>query len=42
MPVGIELLGPEFSEPRLIELGHAFEQGTDHRQVPAYLSKAEF
>ena len=35
VPVGIELLGPEWSEPRLIELAYAFEQATMLRQPPA-------
>jgi len=35
VPVGIELLGPEWSEPRLIALGYAFEQATRYRRPPA-------
>ena len=34
VPVGIELLGPEWSEPRLIELAFAFEQSSQHRKAP--------
>jgi Asp-tRNA(Asn)/Glu-tRNA(Gln) amidotransferase A subunit family amidase len=34
LPVGIELLGRSFAEPRLIELAHAFERATDHRRPP--------
>jgi amidase len=34
LPVGVELLGREFSEPRLFELAYAFEQSTDHRRPP--------
>jgi len=34
VPVGIELLGPEWSEPRLIELAFAFEQASQHRKPP--------
>ena len=34
VPVGIELLGPEWSEPRLIELAFAFEQANPHREPP--------
>ena len=32
--VGIELLGPAWSEPTLIRLGYAFEQGTHIRRPP--------
>ena len=35
VPIGIELLGPEWSEPRLIELAYAFEQATRFRRPPA-------
>ncbi len=34
IPVGVELLGRPFTEPRLIELGYGFEQATDHRRPP--------
>lgn len=34
LPVGVELLGREFEEPRLFELAYAFEQATDHRRPP--------
>jgi len=34
LPVGVELLGREFDEPRLFELAYAFEQATDHRHPP--------
>ena len=34
LPVGIELLGPSFSEPRLFELAYAFERATHHRRAP--------
>jgi Asp-tRNA(Asn)/Glu-tRNA(Gln) amidotransferase A subunit family amidase len=34
VPIGIELLGPEWSEPRLIELAFAFEQATRYRKAP--------
>ena len=36
MPVGVELLGRSWSEPRLIELAYAYEQGTKHRRPPAF------
>ncbi|WP_245154560.1 amidase [Halorussus marinus] len=35
LPVGVELLGREFAEPRLFELAYAYEQATDHRRPPA-------
>lgn len=34
VPVGIELLGSEWSEPRLIELAFAFEQASQYRKPP--------
>ena len=34
MPVGVELLGRAFAEPRLIALAHAYEQATHHRRPP--------
>ena len=34
MPVGMELLGRPLEEDRLLALGYAFEQGTDHRRAP--------
>jgi Asp-tRNA(Asn)/Glu-tRNA(Gln) amidotransferase A subunit family amidase len=34
LPVGIEFLGREFSEGRLLALGYAFEQATHHRRPP--------
>ena len=35
IPIGIELLGPEWSEPQLIRFAYAFEQATQLRQPPA-------
>jgi amidase len=35
VPVGIELLGPEWSEPVLIKLAYAFEQIAKVRRPPA-------
>jgi amidase len=35
VPVGIELLGPEWSEPVLIKLAYAFEQRAQIRKPPA-------
>lgn len=34
LPVGVELLGREFAEPRLIELAYSYEQTTEHRRPP--------
>ena len=34
VPIGIELLGPAWSEPELIKLAYAFEQGTMIRRPP--------
>lgn len=34
LPVGLELLGTAFGEPRLFELASGFEQATDHRRPP--------
>lgn len=38
VPVGIELLGRAFTEPRLFELAYAFEQATHHRRPPEAFS----
>ena len=35
VPVGIELLGPEWTEPTLLKLAYAFEQGARVRKPPA-------
>jgi len=29
MPIGIQLIGPDFGEERLFAAGHAFQQATD-------------
>ena len=36
-PVGVSLLGPRWSEPRLLALAYAFEQATNSRRAPALL-----
>lgn len=35
LPVGVELLGRPFAEPRLVKLAYAYEQATQHRTPPA-------
>ncbi|MBC6459034.1 amidase [Actinomadura sp. HBU206391] len=35
LPVGVELLGLPYSEPGLLGMGHAYEQATGHRRLPA-------
>ncbi|MFD0853137.1 amidase family protein, partial [Actinomadura adrarensis] len=35
LPVGVELLGEPFSEPKLLGMGYAFEQATKYRKLPA-------
>jgi Asp-tRNA(Asn)/Glu-tRNA(Gln) amidotransferase A subunit family amidase len=35
LPVGVELLGPAFSEPELLRLAFAHEQASRHRRPPA-------
>jgi Asp-tRNA(Asn)/Glu-tRNA(Gln) amidotransferase A subunit family amidase len=34
VPIGLELLGPEWSEPALLKLAFAYEQATRHRKPP--------
>jgi Asp-tRNA(Asn)/Glu-tRNA(Gln) amidotransferase A subunit family amidase len=35
VPIGLELLGREWSEGTLVRIGYAFEQATGHRTLPA-------
>ena len=35
LPVGLELLGPEFADERLVALGHAWERAAPLRRAPA-------
>jgi aspartyl-tRNA(Asn)/glutamyl-tRNA(Gln) amidotransferase subunit A len=35
LPIGLQLLGPPFGEPQVLQVAHAFEQATDfHRRKP--------
>jgi aspartyl-tRNA(Asn)/glutamyl-tRNA(Gln) amidotransferase subunit A len=34
LPVGVQLIGPQFSENRLFEVGHALEQAIGFDSVP--------
>lgn len=35
LPIGIQILGPQFSEEKLFQIGYAFEQETEyHKQIP--------
>jgi amidase len=36
LPVGISFFGAAFTEPRLLGIGHAYEQATRHRRPPAF------
>jgi amidase len=40
LPVGIELLGPPWSESRLLSLGFSFERATRHRRPPVLVDPA--
>ena len=40
-PVGVELLGRQFAEPKLIAIAHAFQKATRHRMVPNVLPFVE-
>ncbi len=37
LPVGISIFGRAWSEPVLIEIAYAYEQGTKHRKVPQFI-----
>ncbi|EKD31579.1 MAG: Amidase [uncultured bacterium] len=41
LPVGISFFGRAWSEPTLLEIAYAFEQGTKHRQAPKFLNYIE-
>ncbi|KPJ84395.1 MAG: hypothetical protein AMS19_00825 [Gemmatimonas sp. SG8_23] len=34
LPIGVEMIGRTLDDARLVALGYAFEQGTDHRREP--------
>lgn len=36
LPVGLSIFGRAWSEPVLLEIAHAYEQGTQHRIVPKF------
>ena len=36
LPVGVSFFGRAWSEPVLIEIAYAYEQGTNHRRVPQF------
>ncbi|SOD03896.1 amidase [bacterium JGI 053] len=42
LPVGVMFTGRAWSEPTLIKLAFAFEQGTKHRKPPRFLPTADF
>lgn len=37
LPVGMSIFGRAWSEPLLLEIAFAYEQGTKHRQVPGFI-----
>ncbi len=34
LPIGMEMIGRTLEDPRLVAIGYAFEQGTEHRREP--------
>jgi amidase len=41
LPVGMSFIGRAWSEPTLIKLAYAYEQGTKHRKPPRFLPTAD-
>jgi Asp-tRNA(Asn)/Glu-tRNA(Gln) amidotransferase A subunit family amidase len=41
LPVGLELLGPSWSEATLLSMAYGFEQATRHRRPPALIMPAQ-
>lgn len=41
LPVGVSFFGRAWSEPLLLEIAFAYEQGTKHRRAPKYLIPVE-
>jgi amidase len=41
LPVGLSFFGRAWSEPTLIKLAYAYEQGTKHRRPPAFRATAD-
>ncbi|MBV9327788.1 MAG: amidase [Chloroflexi bacterium] len=41
LPIGMQILGKPWTEARLIQIAHAFEQATHHRRPPGGLSSDE-
>lgn len=39
LPVGMSIFGQAWTEPLLLEIAYAFEQGTKHRRAPKFLEK---
>jgi amidase len=37
LPLGMSFMGGKYSEPKLLALAYAFEQGTKARQLPKFL-----
>ena len=42
LPVGVSIFGRAWSEPVLLEIAYAYEQGTGHRQAPKFLEEDVF